>query len=78
MKGERNMYHELRGSIEECKTEKELLTIVEDIMRHSKKYKLDEYHIDKLEEIGTRKYENMLRERQFMMKNKKQGFNNFE
>jgi hypothetical protein len=71
-------YHEIRGMIEECKDEKQLLRVVEDIMRNTKKYGLDEVDLDKLEQVGMRKYEQFKRERSLLIKNKKQGFNNFD
>lgn len=70
--------HELMSDILECKTEKQLLRVVQTIVNNSKKWKLDEVDIQRLEEAGMRKYETMQRERSAMIKNKKQGFNNFD
>lgn len=64
-------YHEYRIAIENCRTEVELLKIVEDVMKNTKENKLDEVDIDKLEQLGMRKYEAMLRDRQMMFKNRK-------
>jgi hypothetical protein len=64
-------YHELTVDIKNCKTEKELLKVIQYIDQNRKKLKLDEYDIEKLEAIGLRRYEEMTRERNIMVKNKR-------
>lgn len=68
-----NHYHELSAQLQECKTERELLKIAEYVSRNSKKLKLDSYEVDKLEQIGIRKYEEFQRRGQEMMRNSKIG-----
>lgn len=74
----KSKYHDIRVEIENCKTERDLLRIVEDVVKNSKKYHLDEVDLQRLEDVGMKKYERFQRDRMFMIKNKKQGFNNFD
>jgi len=71
-------FHELIVDIKNCTSEKELLKIIQYIDANRKRLKLDYVDIEKLEAAGMRKYEQMLSDRTYMMKNKKQGFNNFD
>lgn len=72
------MFHEMMLAIKNCRNEQELLKIVSYISANQKKLKLDAVDIEKLESIGMRKYHEFERERSQMIKNKKQGFNNFD
>jgi len=71
-------YHELVVDLKNCKTEKDLMYIATDISANRKTYGLDMLDVEKLEQIGLRRYEELQRERNQMVKNKKQGFNNFD
>jgi len=73
-----NKYHQIRVELEHAKTEKDLLKIVEDTMRNTKKYNLDESDLLRLEQIGMKRLEQIQRDRSFLIRNKKQGFNNFD
>ena len=66
-----SVYHELIVDIKNCNTEKELLKIVKYIDANRKKLKLDEVQIEKLEATGLRRYEEMLNERNQVIRNKK-------
>jgi len=66
-----SVYHELIVDIKNCNTEKELLKIVKYIDANRKKLKLDEVQMEKLEATGLRRYEEMLNERNQVIRNKK-------
>lgn len=66
------------ADIKECKNEQQLLKVVENIMHGAKQNHIDDYQMQRLEEEGMKKYEQFQRERSVMIKNKKQGFNNFD
>lgn len=66
-----SVYHELIVDIKNCNTEKELLKVVKYIDANRKKLKLDEVQIEKLEATGLRRYEEMLNERNQVIRNKK-------
>ena len=67
----KNAFYELTVDIKNCKTEKELLKIVQYIVANQKRLKLDDYEMQRLEAIGMEKYESMSIERQMMVKNRK-------
>lgn len=71
-------YHNLIVDIKNCKTERELLQVVKHIMSNQKKLRLDDSDMERLESIGMTRLEQIQRDRSFIIKNKKQGFNNFE
>lgn len=63
--------------IKNCKNEAALLKIVQYISTNQKKLRIDESEMQRLEDEGMRKYESFQRERNALIRNKKQGFNNF-
>jgi len=69
--------HELIVDIKNAKSEEELLKIVTFISSNSKRLRLDDSDLQKLEAVGLQQYENMHRIRNDMIRNKKHGFNNF-
>lgn len=71
-------YGELYQKIKECRNHQELLKVATDISKNQQQYKLDDYQIDRLEQAGMIRLEQLEREGRHMIKNKKQGFNNFE
>jgi hypothetical protein len=77
-KQKQSPYTLYRTDIEECKSEQQLLKVVENIMAGARQNNIDDYQMQRLEEIGMRKFEQLQRERERMIKNKKQGFNNFD
>lgn len=66
-----SVYHELIVDIKNCKTEKELLNVVQFIDTNKNKLKLDDFQIERLEAIGLKRYEEMTIERNQMIKNRK-------
>lgn len=66
-------FYTLAQDLQECKNDKQLLKVAQDIMKNKAKYGLDEDQINKLEQIGIRRYDQLERERQFMFRNKKWG-----
>lgn len=64
-------YHDALIEIKNCKSEKQLLKVVEAIVANSKKLDLDETDLQRLEEVGMHKYEQFERERRQMVRNKK-------
>lgn len=70
-------YHELAVDLRNCNSERELLRVATYIQNNKKKLKLDESDVERLQAIGISRYETLSRERNAMIKNKKQGFNNF-
>lgn len=66
-----SVYHELIVDIKNCHTEKELLKVAQYIESNKKKLKLDELQVDKLEQTGLRRYEEIVNERNHMIKNRK-------
>jgi uncharacterized protein YjiS (DUF1127 family) len=70
-------YHELSVDLRNCNSERELLRVATYIQNNKKKLQLDESDIERLQSIGISRYEALTRERNAMIKNKKQGFNNF-
>jgi hypothetical protein len=71
-------YYEMMETIKACKTEDELLKVATNIQTNQKTLGIDDYQMQKLESAGLATYEKMQRIRNQMIKNKKQGFNNFE
>lgn len=70
-------FHDLIVDIKNCKNERELLKVVSYISENQKKLKLDVSDVEKLEAIGMKRYEEIQRDRADIIRNKKQGFNNF-
>lgn len=66
-----NTFYDLTVDIKNCKTEKDLLKIIQYIVANQKKLRLDDYDMQRLESIGMQKYESMTIERQIMVRNKK-------
>lgn len=66
-----SVYHELIVDIKNCQSEKDLLKIIQHIDSNKKKLRLDEVDVEKLEAIGLRKYEEMVSERNYMARNRK-------
>ena len=64
-------FHELVVDIKNCQSERELLKIIQYIDSNKKKLKLDDYDIERLEAIGMRRYEEMTRERNHLVKNRR-------
>ena len=66
-------YHVLSQDLMECKSEKELLKVVKDIVKNKSRYGLDDFEMNKLEQIGMKRYEQIDRERREMFRNRKFG-----
>lgn len=71
-------YGELYQMIRECKSHMELFKVAKDISVNQKQYKLDDYQMDRLEQAGMIRVEQLEREGRHLIKNKRQGFNNFD
>lgn len=69
-------YHNLIVDLKNCKNERELLKVVSYISQNQAKLKLDDSDMDRLQDIGMRRLEEIQRDRNSMIRNKKQGFNN--
>jgi len=64
-------YHDLMVEIKNTRTEQELLKVVKFIDSNSKRLKLDDYQLGKLEAAGLKRYEEMTIERNQLIKNRK-------
>jgi hypothetical protein len=64
-------YHDLMVEIKNTRNEQELLKVVKFIDSNSKRLKLDNYQLDKLEAAGLKRYEEMTIERSQLIKNRK-------
>lgn len=62
-------FYEAVKIINECETQDQLLCIVEKLVINQSKYRLDDYQMAKLEEIGTNKYEKINRDMTSAMRN---------
>lgn len=70
-------FHDLIIDLKNCKNERELLKVASYISENQKKLQLDVSDVEKLESIGMKRYEEIQRDRAGIIRNKKQGFNNF-
>jgi hypothetical protein len=66
-------FYEAVKIINECETQDQLLCIVEKLVINQSKYRLDDYQMAKLEEIGTNKYEKINRDMTSAMRNNNKG-----
>ena len=64
-------YHDLMVEIKNTRNEQELLKVVKFIDSNSKRLKLDDYQLGKLEAAGLKRYEEMTIERNQLIKNRK-------
>ena len=64
-------YHDLMVEIKNTRNEQELLKVVKFIDSNSKRLKLDDYQLDKLEAAGLKRYEEITIERNQLIKNRK-------
>lgn len=66
-----NNYHDAVVEIKNCATESQLLKVIQYVMANSKKMNLDESDMDRLEQIGTAKAEELYHETKNVMRNRK-------
>lgn len=64
-------FYTLMQDLKECNSDGELLTVAKDIMTNKSKYGLDDYQLNKLEQVGLQRYEQLERDRQEMFRNRK-------
>jgi hypothetical protein len=57
-----SVYSELHKDIKNCNTHGQLLKVVKHIMDNKKELQLDVYEVDRLEDAGLRRYEQIDRE----------------
>ena len=66
-------YYECRQMLEEAKNMTVLTKVANRIMDIAREHKFDDVHMDKLEQVGMRRYEQLTREMAGLMRNKKIG-----
>jgi len=64
-------FYTLMQDLKECRSDGELLTMAQKIMNNKSLYGLDDYQMDKLEQAGIQRYEQLQRERNEMFRNRK-------
>jgi len=66
-------YYELADKLNNCKNDRELMRVATYIMENSKHLRLSDSDMDKLEQIGIRKHEQIILDGTDMMRNSKIG-----
>lgn len=66
-------FFELASQLQECKNESQLMKVATYISNNSKRLKLSDFDVDKLEQIGIRRYEEIKRNGAMLIRNTKIG-----
>lgn len=71
-------FHELVAQLKACTNERQLLKVVSYISSNSKKLKLSDFDLDKLERVGMQKYDEFQRAGKGLISNSKIGSKKYD